>query len=164
MNNTVKICNIDNELNDRIYQRNLPDKNLKPLFKPIPVSTKYTTFPITSNNSSTSCEKYENFTLENNFNPGTYAPFNHYLESIDLETKLRNQHLRKHKYNENCWVPDSNHNLFKDYSINNDNVLPHGCVDKYLMNDQNFCNFNPNTNNVGNNLFNNNTRVQLKNT
>ena len=59
----------------------------KPLFKPIPVSTKYTTFPITGNNSNSVCEKYENFSLENNFNPGSYAPFNHYLENIDLELK-----------------------------------------------------------------------------
>ena len=47
------------------------------------------------------CKTYDKFTTETVFNPGTSAPFNFYLESIDLETSLRNQHIRKDKLSKN---------------------------------------------------------------
>lgn len=171
MNNTVYICNIDNEINEKIYKRNLPDKELQPLYRPIPLSTKYTSFPITSINvtgddvnlNKTKCKSYDNFNTETNFNPGTSAPFSHYLQSIDLETSLRNQHLRKTKYGENCWVPSSLNNLYKDYNPYN-NIIPAESIDPYLSNNQTFCNFNPNQYEgiMGKSLFNNHTRTQLK--
>lgn len=172
MNNTIKICNLDNEINYNLYKRNIPDKDLQPVFKTIPVSTKYSKFPITNNNvtsdlvnlNKTKCKSYENFSTETVFNPGTSAPFNYYLQSIDIETSLRNQHIRKEKYNENCWVPSTNSKLYKNYNLSN-NSIPVGCVDPYIMNNQNFCNFNPNldSNNIGFAMFNNHTRNQLKN-
>jgi len=172
MNSTIKICNIDNELNKRLYDRVFPDKELQPLYNPIPTSTKYCKFPINNNNitselynqNKVKCKSYDKFTTETVFNPGTSAPFNFYLESIDLETTLRNQHIRKDKLNENCWLPNSSNNLYKSYDPNN-TFLPVGCVDPYIMHDQQFANFNPNLddNNIGYALFNNNTRVQLHN-
>tara|TARA_R110002072_G_scaffold8051_3_gene42492 strand:+ start:756 stop:1286 length:531 start_codon:yes stop_codon:yes gene_type:complete len=172
MNQSIQICNIDNEINNAIFQRNFPDRPLQPLFNPTPTSTRYRNFPITNNNitgdlvnsNKTKCKDYDKFSLESNFNPGTSAPVNHYLQSIDLETSLRNQHIRKHKYNENCWVPGSMNNLYKDYN-NNNNILPYGCMDPYIVNDQHFCNFNPNLDdkNIGFASFNNHTRNQLKN-
>ena len=172
MNSTIKICNIDNELNKRLYDRVFPDKELQPLYNPIPISTKYCKFPISNNNitselynqNKVKCKTYDKFTTETVFNPGTSAPFNFYLESIDLETSLRNQHIRKDKLNENCWLPNSSNNLYKSYDPNN-TLLPVGCVDPYIMYDQQFLNFNPNLddNNIGYALFNNNTRVQLHN-
>ena len=50
MNQSVQICNIDNEMNNAIFQRNFPDKPLQPLFSPTPTSTRYRTLPITNNN------------------------------------------------------------------------------------------------------------------
>ena len=170
MYSNVQINNINNEMNKNIYQRNIPDRELQPLFSPIPVSTKYNKFSITNNNTTntifnnnnTKIKSYDNFDIENNFNPGSYAPINYYFQSIDIETNLRNQHLKKDKYNENCWVPDSNNNLYKNYNPNND-LVPQCCIDPYMSNSQSFAPFNPNYNNqIGNNLFNNNTRVQLK--
>lgn len=172
MNNTISICNINNDINEKIYKRNIPDSELQPLYRPIPLSTKYTNFPITSLNvtsdnvniNKTKCKTYDNYTTEGNFNPGSSAPFNYYLQSIDLETFLRNQHIRKTKYGDNCWVPHSLNNLYKDYNPSNNNI-PINCKDQYLYNEQKFCTFNPNKydNIVGNSTFNNNTRVQLKN-
>jgi len=171
MNNTVKICNINNEINEKIYKRNLPDHELQPLYNPLPLSTKYNSFPITSinitgdnyNSNKTKCKTYENFNTETNFNPGSRAPINHYLQSIDLESTLRNQHLRVSKYGENCWIPSTLNNLYKDYNPFNKSI-PLGCIDEHISNEQVFNNFNPNKfeGNVGNSVFNNNTRVQLK--
>tara|TARA_R110002074_G_scaffold390864_2_gene575124 strand:+ start:134 stop:661 length:528 start_codon:yes stop_codon:yes gene_type:complete len=172
MNNTIQICNIDNKINNDIYKRNFPDKPLQPLFNPISVSTKYSKFPITNNNvmgdlvnsNKTKCKSYDNFSLESNFNPGSSAPANYFLQSIDLESSLRNQHIRKHKYNENCWIPSSNNSLYKNYNPEN-NIIPEECVDPYLINNQQFSNFNPNLDetNIGYSTFNNHTRNQLKN-
>ena len=107
----MQICNIDNQINNDIFQ-NFPDKPLQPLFQPIPVSTKYSKFPVTNNNitgdlvnsNKTKCKSDDNFSLESNFNPGSANTCKSFLQSIDLETSLRNQHLRKHKENENCWL------------------------------------------------------------
>ena len=172
MNKSIQICNIDNEINNAIFQRNFPDQPLQPIFNPIPTSTRYKSFPITNNNitgdlvntNKSKCKSYSNFSLENNFNPGSKAPFNYYLQSIDVETSLRNQHLRNLKYNENCWVPERSNNLYKDYN-NNNQMLPNGCIDPYLVNSQNFCTFNPNVDdqNIGKLSFNNDTRTQLNN-
>jgi len=172
MNQTIQICNINNQINNDIFKRNFPDKDLQPLYNPTPASTRYRKFPITNNNitaeltnsNKTKCKTYDNFSLETNFNPGSSAPINHYLQSIDLETLLRNQHNRSHKYNENCWVPSTNNNLYKDYNSYN-NSLPDGCIDPYLVNNQQFCSFDPNLDNknIGFSSFNNHTRNQLKN-
>ena len=172
MNQTIQICNIDNEINNAIFQRNFPDRPLQPLFNPTPTSTRYRNFPITNDNitgdlvnsNKTKCKDFDKFTVESNFNPGTSAPVNYFFQSIDLETSLRNQHIRKHKYNENCWVPSSMNNLYKDYN-NNNNILPYGCVDPYIVNNQQFCNFNPNLDdkNIGYASFHNHTRNQLQN-
>lgn len=169
MYSNVQINNINNIMNKNIYERNVPDRELQPLLSPIPISTKYNKFSITNNNTTNSIfnnnttnKQYEKFNIENNFNPGSYAPVNYYLESIDVETNLRNQHLKNHKYNENCWIPNSNNNLYKDYNPYN-NVVPACCNDPYMSNTQTFAPFNPNYNNrIGNELFNNNTRIQLK--
>ena len=172
MTNFIKICNIDNQINNDIYQRNFPDKPLQPLFTPTPNATRYRRFPITNNNitsdlvnsNKTKCKTFDDFSLKTNFNPGTSAPIDYFLRSIDLETSLRNQHIRKHKYNENCWVPDSHNQLYKNYNPGNTSMAD-GSIDPFLVNNQHFCEFNPNINDnkIGYELFHNHTRNQLRN-
>jgi len=105
------------EVNDRIASRQFPDSPLQPNFDPRPVPTKYSHFPVI--NRRTPLKEpvipYLDYNLQQNFNPGSQrAPPSGYMNSIDIENRLRNQHFAlQHGNEQGIYVPSSNSDLYR---------------------------------------------------
>lgn len=154
------------EINDRMTTRNIPDTTLQPNFDPRPVSTKYSLFPIIDRRreATVTKNKHDAYSPSSNFNPGTSAPVNGFLDNVGIESELRGNTYKLtggdlgHKFMPSrsgplynnivgnpLEMPDSKHHLlFKK--------------DRYRDPDSNI---DPS---IGKDLFHNNTRVQLRNT
>ena len=74
---------------------------------------------------------------------------------------LRNQYFALQKADQANYIPSSKSDLY-EYNVNN---VSNSNLDKGIMfREMEFNNFNPNPHiSIGNNIFNNSTRVQLKN-
>jgi hypothetical protein len=106
--------------------------------------------------------------VSNNFNPATRnGPPDYYLNNVDVETMLRNQHVSLQKgANQGVYVPSSSSDL---YNVNVMNVSGHAVnthPHKHLFNTFQYSNNREqkvNNLKIGKDLFNNNTRTQLRN-
>lgn len=151
-------------MNKKLYNRNIPSNLLEPNFDPRPVSTKYANMPILDPIKE-STEPKNNYMIYNNnqtFFPGTSKPhFNGYASKITDENILRNQYFALQKADQAIYVPSSKSDLY-EYNVNNIN---NPNLEKGIMfREMEFNNFNPNPHiGIGNQIFNNSTRVQLKN-
>jgi len=158
-----------NVYNEQIFSRNIPTGNMKMNFSSIPVSTKCSVFPILNNNIST----FNNnqiignpnniYNSETHFFPGTDKPhFNGFSNNIDRESILRNQFFALQKADQSKYIPSSNSDMYNLNVNTSYNILDK--KNNTSFTEKNFNNFNPNiSNKIGNLLFNNSTRVQLKN-
>ena len=161
--NGVYFCNNDRdtELNRRLMERNIPSAPLQPQFSQRPVSTKYALLPIVDRRpkAKVGLENYTNFTVNKVFNPGnTQSPWQGFARKIDTESSLRNQFFALQKCEQSNWVPASNSDLYKVDAVGRQEkqTFP------LLFKEEKFAPFNPNTCNLGKDLFNNSVRVQLK--
>ena len=153
-----------NNLNNNIYNRNIPSSNLQTHFSPRSVSTKYSQFPILDHRkeSNVLLNYAEPFNSENTFYPGNRKPhFCGFARNIDLESNLRNQFFALQKADQAKYIPSSESSLYNN-NVNFINV--NSDLDSILLfKKENFNDFNPNlSNNIGNEIFLNSTRVQLK--
>ena len=167
MNNKVIIQNYqkNNFINSEIYKRNIPTAELNAQIPFRPVNTKYTHMPILDNRKQSSVALVNNgvYDVSDTFFPGSRnTDFSGFATNVDKESTLRNQFFALQKSDLASWIPSSTSDLytnpinFKNINRNVDNLL--------LFKDEQFNDFNPNlSQNIGNNFFNNSTRVQLKN-
>lgn len=163
LNNLINV-NVNNErvekLNNRIYNRNIPSSNLQNSFSIRPVSTKYSVMPILDmhKESSVPIKKEKLYNIEETFNPGnTQSPWCGY--SVNDESTLRNQLYPLQKCDQYYWVPSSNSDLYNSRQHDNGNENQ---IFNNLFSKPTFNKFDPNICNIGNQLWNNNTRVQIK--
>jgi len=161
----VYYCNDDRvqELNQRISTRNIPSSALEPAYSIRPVSTKYAYLPILDvrKPSNVEMKKYEKYNSEKIFNPGNaQAPWNGYSLNVDGESKLRNQFFALQKCEQSNYVPSSKSDLY-EVKVDGNNIDQNYPL---LFDKQEFDAFNPNTCNLGSNLFDNCTRQQIKDT
>tara|TARA_B100000902_G_C27319333_1_gene923307 strand:- start:558 stop:1046 length:489 start_codon:yes stop_codon:yes gene_type:complete len=151
-------------MNNKLYNRNIPSNLLQPNFDPRPISTKYAIMPILDPTKEIMQPK-DNYLIYNNnetFFPGTSKPhFNGYRSKIIDENMLRNQYFALQKADQAKYIPSSKSDLY-EYNVNN---VSNSNLEKGIMfREMQFNNFNPNPHiTIGNNIFNNSTRVQLKN-
>ena len=90
--------------------------------------------------------------IQNHIIPG-------YGINVDNESKLRNQFFALQKGDNHLYVPSSTSDLYK-----NDIPYDKTINEPGVFNVEEFNDFNPNKSNIiGRDIFNNNTRVQLKN-
>jgi hypothetical protein len=162
----VYFCNQQraNELNERISERNIPSHALEPAFSVRPVATKYTIMPIVDQipKSDISLKNFPKYNLEKVFNPGnSQAPWSGFASQINTESTLRNQFFALQKCDQAKYIPSSNSSLYQTHMPPATTPSQHS----ELFNENNFKAFNPNPQIgvVGKNIFNNNTRVQVKN-
>jgi len=105
------------ELNDRMQSRHFSDSPLQPNFDPRPVPTKYAFFPVINRRTPLKepVVPYLDYNLSANFNPGTQkAPPSGYLNNVDIENQLRNQHFAlQHGSYQGVYVPSSNSDMYK---------------------------------------------------
>ncbi len=154
-----------NFINSEISNRNIPSGPSTMNFSCRPVNTKYTFMPTVAASAS-SVEpilNYVNNDVSSNFFPGTRKMhFCGFASNIDRESTLRNQFFALQKADQKEYIPSSTSDLYThniNFITNNENLDSH-----LLFREQQFQDFNPNNfPNVGNELFYNSTRVQLKN-
>jgi hypothetical protein len=161
----VILQNVNNNIGNNIYERVVPSDEMQMNFGFRPIMSKYATMPILDNRdkSKVNINKEPIYNSERVFYPGTSKPhFNGFANNIDNESTLRNQFFALQKGDKHLYVPNSNSDLYennldiKNYDSNLDNLI--------LFKKQQFEDFNPNiSNKIGYNIFNNSTRVQLKN-
>lgn len=159
------------EINDKISTRYFPDAGLKPSIDFRPVSTKYSLFPVIDRKPEIQKNEkmYLDHRVELNFNPGNRkGPFSGYKNNIEVENILRNQKtvLNKDEIGSK-YIPSLKSDLYVSRSLNNhtNKNINEEDPDNSLL----FRNFtfnsspHPNVSNrIGNDIFHNNTRVQLK--
>ena len=114
--NTIEICNIeyDNTLNKRLNDRYFPNQRLQPNLDPRPNSTKYQKFPFINNEKpSVFLNKYPYFNPEKTFYPGNAkAPIHFVMDSVDTESRLRNQFFALQKNDQAQYIPSLNSSLY----------------------------------------------------
>ena len=156
-------CNHErvDELNNRIADRNVPSNALQPQYSIRPSSTKYGYMPILDQykKSTTELNNYTPYSTSAVFNPGNaQAPWSGFSNNINTESKLRNQFFALQKCEQAEFVPSSTSDLYQtkiDY-------IPQKQTHPLLFEKPDLAPFNPNVHNLGNSLFNNHTRYQLK--
>ena len=161
----VILQNVNNNIGNNIYERVVPSHEMQMNFGFRPIMSKYATMPILDNRlvSEVNINKEPIYNSETVFYPGTNKPhFNGFASNIDNESSLRNQFFALQKGDNHLYVPNSNSDLYennldiKNHNLNIDNLI--------LFKKEQFQDFNPNiSNKIGYNIFNNSTRVQLKN-
>ena len=164
-----KLCPTDSrdqELNNRIFERNIPSHTVDPVFTPKPVATRYTKMHILDNNENnltTQISAKNQFQTSTTFFPGDRKPnWNGFVTNVDKESQLRNQFFALQKCDQAYYVPGSESDLYVNKNIPSGKDHENGIKeDEGLMFRQfKFENFNPNLFSAGNLLFNNSTRVQ----
>ena len=163
----VQYCNVERvqELNDRIYNRNIPSRPLEPVFDPIQAPTRYVRFP------ALDCRKQSNVPIAATrqapynqmaqFNPGTNAPFSGYAKYVDQESRVQNMFMAQQKGNaQSQYIPSSKSDLYQTI-VTTSQPVP--MTNQGLFHEEQFNAFNPNACNLGNKVLNNHTRQQVKN-
>ena len=158
--NILTTSMIMNETNNRIYDRNIPSQPLQQYLDVRPVMTKYSIMPIVDprRKVGTPLTQMPNFNVQSTFNPGnTQSPWSGF--NVNQESVLRNQIYALQKCSQAEYVPSSKSDLYHW------NFKPSKSVEQthdLLFQKEKFCEFNPNPEKLGYAIFNNATRVQLK--
>lgn len=158
------------ELNYRILSRtNIDGIGLKPNFNPRPLPTKYSMFskknttPVFSKDVNPT-NTYLDYYPEVIFYPGnSKAPISGFLNSIDVETDLRNQNIPLHRADLNIqYIPSLNSDL---YNVTVPKTAPVEQPYPLLFENYTFDqSLHPNVqSNIGNQMLYNHTRTQLRN-
>lgn len=151
------LCNYeyDNELNNKINKRYFPTKELQPNFDPRPISTKYALLEI-SPQVNNSCDReilreYEKYDIHKTFFPGdAKGPVSYSLDTINIESELRNQYHEKRGY-----IPSIQSSLYKNKFENNNSTNYTTLRYNVKGTDNHKCNLAPNH-------FFNHTRMNIK--
>ena len=155
------------EIDNRIMSRNIPSSDLERVYDPRPSHTRRRFYPtIDKQGYNSALPKHGIYNQNNVFNPGTSAPYSGYAKFIDSENSLKNifHPLQKGSI-QGKFVPSSNSDMYKvnmgnSLGSNKNNENKHSL----LFKDYNkFNEYNPNTNNLGFETFNNHTRQQRRN-
>lgn len=156
----------NNIMNSRAYDRNIPSQMLQPYLDARPVTTKYSIMPIVDPRKKIQVplEQLPTYNPEQTFNPGNdFGPWSGYSSNINTESELRNQIFALQKCSQSKYIPNSDSTLYNiEWNLPNHAYQPF----PGLFQQETFQHFNPNPdpNKIGNGLFNNYTRQQLKDT
>ena len=158
-------CNQErvDELNQRIYSRNVPSQPLQPNFDIQPVSTKYARLPILDRRApvKTEIKPITTFDVTRNFNPGNaVGPWSGFSSKIDDESTLRSQFFALQSSDQSVYIPSTNSDLYKP-SVEEKRDVSEPLIFKqeaYSKPQTPRCLYG-----MGGNIFNNDSRQQLKN-
>ena len=160
-----KLCNLDRnaEIDNRIYERNIPSAPLQANFSMRPVSTKYELMGIVDRRapSSEKIVKVPTYNNQTMFNPGTaQAPWSGFATNVNVESTLRNQFFALQDCDQAAYIPSTESELYQHKVAKSSNNMPNEFI--YLQRMNKFEPFNPNPCNLGKGVFMNHTRQQLK--
>lgn len=163
------------DLNERIALRNVPSSTLQPQFSLRPVPTKYAMLPIFDQRASSTVplQCYGTFDTQQTFNPATaQGPWCGFAKNINNESMLRNQYAALQKAGQAFYIPPTTSDLYVSTIENSNSIAPQAAQAHleqpfpYLFEEPVLAPFNPNkyaSQGVGVNLFENSTRVQIRN-
>jgi len=151
------------ELSDRIYSRNTTGAPIKMSYSIRSVPTRYVHMPIldTRKEATVACKDNATYNTNTMFTPASSLPFNGYQANIDIETKLRDTIFPLQACPQAYFVPDSKSDMYNSSYLTSGS-RPVVMTNQLLFKEDNFSPFNPNTCNTGHKLFNNHTRVQIR--
>ena len=155
---------VQSQTNHRIYDRNIPSQPLQAYLNVRPVMTKYSILPIVDPRAAIKVPMIQvpTYSTEQIFNPGnTVSSWSGYASNVNIESQLRNQIYSINKCNDDVYVPSSKSDLYQLSFKTNSNVKQEF---EGLFHDEKFNQFNPNPKNLSQKPFNNNTRVDIRNT
>ena len=160
---TECVSDIHNQINNRIYDRNLPSQMLQPYLDVRPVMTKYSYFPIVDPRKQINVPlaQMPTYNVHNVFNPGnTQSPWSGFAANVNRESELRNQIYALQKCSQAVYVPRSTSDLYSYKFQTKTQPNPH----ELLFKIESFESFNPNPSPrlCGSGIFYNNTRCQIK--
>ena len=156
---------ISHSINTRIYDINIPSHMLQPYLNVRPATTKYSLMPIVEpripkNNYLNQQPVYNTGEV---FNPGnTHSPWSGFATNINLESELRNQIYALQSSSQSVYVPSDDSDLYKFNFRNNANNNNIQQPFPGLFNKEHYNLFDPNPEHIGQGLFQNCTRQQLK--
>lgn len=156
--------NIHKTTNERIYNRNIPSQTLQPYLDVRPVMTKYSIMPIVDPRAKINVplQQQSVYSPEKVFNPGNArAPWSGFASAINTESELRNQVYALQACSQAVYVPSSQSDLYVERF--HPKPITDACPYKELFKEEKFQAFNPNVENIGNALFNNYTRQEIRN-
>ena len=161
--NGFYMCNMERteELNDRLNSRKVPSGGLEPQYSHRPVSTKYSIMPILDRRAPATVplQKFQPYSISKTLNPGnTVSPWSGFATCVNDESRLRNQFFALQKSDNGEYIPSTNSDLYNSMVDSRPVTQPF----PGLFREEQFQNFNPNVCNLGNKLFDNCTRVQLR--
>ena len=162
------------QLNDRIYERNLPSSELQMTFDPRPVRTRQVLFPMLDCYQPSNIPIIERHTYAQDqvFNPGTSAPFDGYQSGIDRESQLQNRFFPHQSAVQSKYIPSSRSNLYHVNTIGSAEIqqydLTHDPHSELYTSAEHHGreSFSEHPNpfkEVGGDMFYNHTKVQVKN-
>jgi hypothetical protein len=162
--NCIQINNLENlaEINKRLYERNLPSAIVSQPLSFRGMSTKYQQFPMLDAKTPQPPQPdLANFSLSKTFFPGVNAPICGYVNCVNDESYLKNLFFANQACPQAAYVPDSSSELYNPPKLSDAlNTTTHSLLfeSSHLgRGSQNPCNQT-----LGRNLFNNSTRVQVK--
>tara|TARA_Y100000389_G_scaffold37620_1_gene31957 strand:- start:2161 stop:2670 length:510 start_codon:yes stop_codon:yes gene_type:complete len=163
----VKLQNFEkqNHINNSIINRQITENNLEPNIDFRPIPTKYTHFNVFGNLQERTHIKYRDYDITSMYNTGNRkSHFSGFSNNIEDESILQNRIYALQKDERSVYVPDTNSDLYNEYKPNTINTNID--IDRYrVFNNLEFNSHNPNySNKIGNDYFNNCTRIQLKST
>lgn len=161
-----KSSDIHSATNRRIYDRNIPSKMLQPYLDVRPVMTKYSLMPIVDPRkpATVPLQQQPVYNSRDVFNPGNRsAPWSGFASAINTESELRNQIYALQKCSQSVYVPSSSSDMYQ-YHFQTEKGRDTNKYQPYpnLFKEEKFQTFNPNPENIGQGLFQNCTRQQLK--
>ena len=154
------------ELNQRTVERQFADKPLKPYFDIRSVPTKYSLFPLIDRRAppQVSHQTYLDHSSASNFCPDmSKGPADGFLQNVDTETILRNQYFAlQHGADQSVYVPSSSSDLYNFTAVGRQETQPYpGIAAQYKF--ENKIHSNLASRQIGQDLFHNYTRTQLRN-
>lgn len=162
--NGLYYCNLErtHELDNRMYDRNIPSAQLQTVVDMRPVSTKYDLMSVVDRRviPTVPLVSQPSFNINNTFNPGNLkSPWSGYAVHVNDESRLRNQFFANQNNAHAHYIPSSDSDM---YRVKVDGGIKDIQTHKQLFKTETFAPFDPSICNIGNNIFNNYTRQQLK--
>tara|TARA_B100000795_G_scaffold268218_1_gene254753 strand:- start:1463 stop:1972 length:510 start_codon:yes stop_codon:yes gene_type:complete len=148
------------DLNKRMYDRNLASRQMTPKYFSRPIDNSRTVMPTLDSRRKTCVKKanFSDYNMENDFSPGVGGPYNGYSNNVDKESLLFNKFNVLQKCPQVFFVPDSKSDLFNSSVPVSRGNQPFSLLQKEPV----MTPFNPDECGLGTDLFFNHTRQQLK--
>jgi len=162
--NTQTVSEINNQTNERVYDRNLPSNTLQPYFSLRPTQTKFTKLMTSTAppSSTVPLQKVPQYSPQSTFFPANAnAPWSGFSGNIDVESDMRNQFFALQSCPQATYVPESSSDLYTLRSFAHE-AKPDVQSHPLLFNEERFNMFNPNMTNTSKGVFNNHTRQDIK--